>query len=267
MTNRGEELPTNRINPTRAIGWIVIGILSLFAVLVIVASRTAYRLIGLVEIMGTLGSLSLSAILALLYLNMSGTQEIQARILADQRDLHEAEISGDLRVDNVAFSGNKFEIWISNYGKSPVTDLHIYTEVFPNNAENVEFAAGKHLLVRQTSEELESSRVNAIGPGEKEIKFTGKPVVHLASEDDHPMAPDLCMAIYEMKHELEIEKIDCRFWVEGSDQLGTTHQDKLFRFDRHLNLRQVDDHVSELENVFTGSMLGKVDDRESEYNG
>jgi len=202
-------------------------------------------------------STSLSAALVYLYFQ-------QKEVMRSQVELKEAELSGNLYINEVSYENRKIVLDLSNLSGSEISGLVVKTEIFPKEIEGREIQVlGKELT--RTENESQFGRVSGIAPREQNVEFSGTPSVFYVDEDGSEKLPELTFFITELR-KWGVEELKCRMWLEGKDQLDQTVKTKVFRWDKRLRI-DTDQPVHEepdLEEVFLHTTSVSIEE-ESDY--
>lgn len=202
-------------------------------------------------------STSLSAALVYLYFQ-------QKEVMESQIELKEAELSGNLYLNNISYEDRKIVLDLSNLSGSEISELVVKTEIFPKEIGEREIKVlGKELT--RVENESQLGRVSGIAPREQNVEFSGTPSVYYLDEDDNEMLPELTFFTTQLR-DWGVEEVKCRMWVEGKDQLGQTVKTKIFPWDKRIKIdteRPVHEEPN-LEEVFRHTTSVAIEE-ESNY--
>jgi len=241
---------------------LIVAVVILASVIASLISAVYYEILSLgisLQILNFLVSSLLSVALVVLYSQ-------QKDVLESQVELKQAELSGDLYVTDFSFEGKSLEVNLSNLSGSEISDLVLRTEIFPKEIEGKSLGVSRKALQRDDDYETQFGVVAGLAPREQSVAFTGTPAVYYTDEENGEMITALTYFVTLMRED-EIEKVSCRMWVEGTDQLGRTVKSKVFPWDRTIRIdteKPVYDKP-ELEEVFERSISASIDESESEY--
>ncbi|WP_157575456.1 hypothetical protein [Haloferax sp. Q22] len=204
-------------------------------------------------------SASLSGALVFLYFQ-------QKQILESQVDLKKAELSGDLYVTDHDYDGNSIDVELSNFSGSEISGLALRTVIFPKNIDGLCIEVSKELLRRADKHGTQFGRETGIAPREQEVTFNAKPSVQYTNTDGNKMRPKLTEFITQMR-DRDVEEIQCRMWVEGTDQLEQRVKSKVLTLDRKISINTDGSETNEptLDQLFHPKVTTHINNIESEY--
>jgi hypothetical protein len=189
----------------------------------------------------------------------------QQQILESQVDLKRSELSGALYVNDYSSDEDPMEIILSNLSGFEVSDLRLRTEIFPQEIGEKKLDVSNKRLQRADEHETQFGRVPGLAPREQNVPFTGTPTVEY-TDDDGTKIPELTFFIIELR-DAEVEEVQLRMWVEGTDQLDQTVRSKVFPRDQAIPIDTVDTSHQDpsLDKIFQELISGSIDNSESEY--
>lgn len=189
----------------------------------------------------------------------------QKDILEEQVDLKEAELSGELYVNDYSFDGEDINVELSNLSGSEISDLRVFTEIFPQEIGERTLGVRGKRLQRADEHGTQFGRPAGLAPREQSVQFTGTPSVFYVDSEGSEMLPELTFFITELRDE-EIDELKCRMWVQGTDQLGDEVKSKILRWDKTIRIEEDRPYPEPtLEDVFARSVSAPIDDSKSEY--
>lgn len=226
MTGAETEPTLPQVDPIQAISALVVGSILLTGLSVVLANYTAYTLLEWISVFGTLGSLLLSAVLALLYLNMSAIQERQTEIQSRQADLmsrqQEIEYTANLEIQTPEIEDDGINLSVVNSGNGRARDLTIsFDVVSPDSiAERTEHESSP-LGVPSGNGSFEPP--GAIDPNESITELYGVPTVQYERSDSN--------RIYRFNELMRVlsdgpvEEIEVEIDLHYSDSINDHYED------------------------------------------
>lgn len=191
----------------------------------------------------------------------------QKEILREQVKLKRSELGGDIFVNSCDFGEEEVVINLSNPSNSEVTDIKVFTEIFPKQIgqRDLNEVKGKR-MEREGKNSTEFGRPATLSPGERGVSFSGKCSVFYVDEDGSEMIQPLGFFISNIKNE-GVDELYCRIWVEGEDQLGNKVSSRVLRWDKTIRVNRFSAvNPPDLQDIFSRSVSAPIDNERSEYS-
>ncbi len=190
----------------------------------------------------------------------------QQQVLESQTELKRSELSGELDVNDISYDDKSIEVKLSNLSGSEISDVRLRTEIFPKNIGEMNIIASRKRLQRSDENETQFARSAGLAPREQNVPFTAEPTVHYFDEEGHEKLANLSFFITVLR-DMDIDKVKCRMWVEGKDQLDQTVKSKVFRWDKtiRVNTEKPLHALPDLEGIVHRSISASIEDSKSEY--
>jgi len=200
----------NSIDTEIAISLLVIGAVALTGIAYSLSTYTEYSLLNWISVFGTIGSLLLSSLLALLYLNMSRIQERQMSLMEHKQRI---EYSSDVEIEDWEITNDEVELTLTNTGRGKARGLSVSLDIEEPPPVVERTKPGKSVLSQILDDGERISR-SSLGPQKESRKFRGTPSTRYDQETHESVLPLSILA-----HELDDidEEIRIRLVLHFSD--------------------------------------------------
>jgi hypothetical protein len=164
-----------------------------------------------------------------------GQFHLQSRQLRFQNKPH-------IEIQKYNTEGKKLEVWLSNLGNGVATDIELETCIDFESTGDLESGCAITRLRRVGKEGDPKRRVgNSLQAGEHNVRFVGEPVTEIA-----PDSPAGLVAATDRLAAEGINSATLSFYVTSKDLLGHQDREKVFGWDRTVELEQGGMNIEEI---------------------
>jgi hypothetical protein len=169
-----------------------------------------------------IASVTLSALLVLLYL---GQYRLQSRQLRFQNKPH-------VDVQRRSADGSTLEVWLSNFGNGVATDIELKSCVEYESDDETVSDCQTRQLKRVGEDGNPKDRIgNSLKAGEDDVRFVGDPVLPVGPGDRGGL-----VTATRWLAEREVEEATFSFYITNSSLLGQEDEERIFGRPRTIEL-------------------------------